>query len=232
MNWKKRSNEKEIMDDLQLEGIELFQTLDEIDLINKWLGGFESLIEKLEEIVSQYTGQLTITDLGCGSGWLLKQLEKKNWKNVTLVGLDANAAVIDYAQTQYNGNVQFVKSDVFEYMKSLEQEEGDILISSLFCHHFNDAELIQMMEIIQDKKAVFIINDLQRNPLAFHLFKLVGVVFRFSNMAKIDGSISIKRAFTKTDWERILASFPSANYSIEWKWAFRYLVVLDLRNRN
>ena len=89
-----------------------------------------------------------------------------------------------------------------------------------------------MMEIIQDKKAVFIINDLQRNPLAFHLFKLVGVVFRFSNMAKIDGSISIKRAFTKTDWERILASFPSANYSIEWKWAFRYLVVLDLRNRN
>ena len=32
MNWKKRSNEKEIMDDLQLEGIELFQTLDEIDV--------------------------------------------------------------------------------------------------------------------------------------------------------------------------------------------------------
>ena len=117
-------------------------------------------------------------------------------------------------------------------MNSLSSETSNVLVSSLFCHHFKDEELQQMMQIVEKKEAVFIVNDLQRNPLAFQLFKLVGFVFQLSNMAKVDGAISIQRAFTKLDWEKLLSTFRPNNYSIEWKWAFRYLVVLDLRNRN
>ena len=85
MSWKKRSNEKEIMDDIQLEGVELFHTLDEIDQINKWLGGFGSLIEKLEEIPGVKVGypkgafycivQLPIKNSDAFAQWLLEEFD-------------------------------------------------------------------------------------------------------------------------------------------------------------
>ncbi|MBD81534.1 MAG: hypothetical protein CL840_21630 [Crocinitomicaceae bacterium] len=224
MNWAIRSNEIELMDDLEIGGDKLISTLKEIDRINQLLGGFNSLIKRVEHYQSTTNSEVAISDLGCGSGWLLKQLESRLGKDSRLIGIDANASVVNYARSGYEGSISFKQIDVFDYIQSLDSSKLNIVLSSLFCHHFSNSELTRMIELLRTKNAVFIINDLHRHWLALNLFKLLGYAFNLGAMARTDGAISIRRGFKRIDWEQILSNVDSRLYKIEWKWAFRYQI--------
>jgi L-rhamnose mutarotase len=44
---------------------------------------------------------------------------------------------------------------------------------------------------------------------------------------KNDGPISVLRSFKKKEWIAILQKAGITNYTIHWKWAFRYLIIVD-----
>ena len=71
----------------------------------------------------------------------------------------------------------------------------------------------------------FFINDLQRHPFAYYSIKWITKIFSRSYMVKNDAPLSVSRGFTKAEWEKIFNSAGIKNFIIEWKWAFRYLVV-------
>ena len=101
----------------------------------------------------------------------------------------------------------------------------DIIFASLFCHHFTDEELIKMMAWMKANSTLgFFINDLHRHPVAYHFIKLTSRLFSSSYLVKNDAPLSVLRGFKKQDWQNILQKAGIRNYTIEWKWAFRYLV--------
>jgi hypothetical protein len=67
-----------------------------------------------------------------------------------------------------------------------------------------------------------VINDLHRSIIAYRLFQGLCFVFRLSEMSKKDGLISILRGFKKEELEQFSKKANFKNYSIQWKWAFRY----------
>jgi hypothetical protein len=67
-----------------------------------------------------------------------------------------------------------------------------------------------------------VINDLERSALAYRLFQALCFVFRLSEMSKKDGLISILRGFKREELEQFSKKANFKNYSIQWKWAFRY----------
>ena len=95
-----RTQETEIMDDFFLEGKELQEALDKIASINRLLGGNKLTLHGLKTLLkkSDATKTITIADIGCGNGDMLRMLAnygKKNNLNLTLIGIDANAFTIN-----------------------------------------------------------------------------------------------------------------------------------------
>src|SRR5689334_10353565 len=94
-DFSKRSQDIEQMDDLNSSGDIIRQTLRELEFINKWLGGNAVTMSGLSKILKHCDRrkQLVIADLGCGSGDMLKLIDRwaqRHGYSVRLVGFDAN----------------------------------------------------------------------------------------------------------------------------------------------
>ena len=98
-----RSNATEIMDDFSLQGEELRDALDKIAKINQFLGGNKLTLDGLKQLIKNSTKnkELTIVDIGCGNGDMLRTLADfadENGYNFNLIGIDANPFTVNYAQ--------------------------------------------------------------------------------------------------------------------------------------
>ena len=99
VNTTNRTDAIEIMDDLSMSGAVLCDTLDKLDTINKWLGGNAVTLNGIKKLVRNHpkSNELTIIDLGCGGGGMLRKIAnygRKNGYRFKLIGVDANEHII------------------------------------------------------------------------------------------------------------------------------------------
>ncbi len=71
-----------------------------------------------------------------------------------------------------------------------------------------------------------IINDLRRNILAYSGIKILSMIFSKSEFVKNDGPLSVRRAFTKKEFVKILSRTGVDNFIIKRMWSFRFLVII------
>jgi len=226
VNTKYRTEETEIMDDFSIKGDLLRDTLDKLASINKWLGGNKVTINGLKKLIKDHpkSQPLTIVDLGCGGGDILRdvaKLGKREGYIFNLIGIDANEDAILYAKelSKDYDNISFSHCDIFsEEFKTLKY---DIILTTLFLHHFKEEELINFLSVVLKKTSLgIVVNDLHRHKLAYYLFKLLCVTIK-NRMVIEDGLISVLRGFKRTELQYISKQL-KGNYQIKWKWAFRY----------
>ena len=221
-----RSNEPELMDDFSMKGELLRDTLDKLGKINKWLGGNHVTLNGLKKVlIDQPKNKLiTIIDLGCGHGESLRLIGdygRQEGYKFKLIGIDANQDAIDYAieLSQDYEELTFENIDIFS--EEFQDLDYDVVLSTLFLHHFNQDEIHNLLKIITSKaKLGIVVNDLHRNKVAYGLFKLLGLVIS-NHMIVQDGLTSILRAFKREELENISKQL-NLKSQICWKWAFRY----------
>jgi 2-polyprenyl-3-methyl-5-hydroxy-6-metoxy-1,4-benzoquinol methylase len=229
--FKFRSSQAELMDDLHLANEALKKNLDELELVNKYLGGNSIVIGALKKLHRQGllppNQSISIADLGCGGGDTLREIfkwGKQHNLKLQLFGVDANPFMIDYAQEkaqQKGADIEFKKLNIFS--KEFENERFDIIICSLFCHHFTDADLVKLFTQIQKQISIaFIINDLHRHWFAYYSIKYITKILRGSYLVQHDAPLSVLRAFKYRELENLLQQAHIQNYILHWKWAFRY----------
>ena len=220
-----RSTADEIMDDLDFTGDRLFQTLDQLATINKWLGGNAVTMSGLKALLEN-AGQTEtkIIDLGCGNGAMLREIAifgRKNKYKFNLLGLDANQTTIDYARqlsVDYP-EIKYIQQDVLS--QEFKRQQYDIALCTLFLHHFQDEIASDFVQTITQRATIgAVINDLHRHPLAYLLFTLL-TLFSRNELVKKDGLTSILRAFTREDLNAFAQQIKSKSI-IHWRWAFRY----------
>ncbi|MBL0739483.1 methyltransferase domain-containing protein [Flavobacterium sp. GN10] len=228
VNTKYRTEEIEIMDDFSLEGEELIGALDQIASINQLLGGNKLTLHGIKELLKKADTSKTITvaDIGCGNGDMLRMLAKYGKKqnlNFKLIGIDANAFTIDYARklSKDFSNIKYLCMDIFS--EEFNQLKYDIVLCTLTLHHFTSNQIADVMNTLNKNASIgIVVNDLHRSKLAYRLFELIGFVFNLNNMSRNDGLISILKGFKKKELENLSQKLNLKNYSINWKWAFRY----------
>ena len=229
MSFKNRSYEEELMDDLDSSGPVIEQTLKELELINRLLGGNQVTTNGLEILTSNSNETITIGDLGCGGGDILKlvaQWAEKRGKNIQMIGFDANPHIIQYAEKNCSAfsNISFETADIFS--EEFKERKFDIIICTLFTHHFHDDDLTRIFTQFKSQaKLGVVINDLHRHWLAYYSIKLLTQLFSKSEMVKYDGPLSVKRAFKRKDLTSILSKAGISNFDLKWKWAFRWQLV-------
>ncbi len=231
--FRHRSTQKEIMDDFNGAGAEMDQTLRELDAVNRILGGNNISIDGLQKFLNdrKVGASITIADLGCGGGDIMKKMadwgRKKNIQ-MALEGVDANPNIIGYAQnnTAEYSEITYKTLDIFS--DEFRQRKYDLIHCSLFTHHFTDEELVCLFGQLKDQVRIgIIINDLQRNWFAYYAIKYITAVFSRSAMVQNDGPISVLRAFHKKEWENILGQAGIKNFTMKWMWAFRWQVLIS-----
>ena len=233
--FHKRSTKEEIMDDLNCQGEVVSQTLRELEIINTWLGGNQVTLNALTKCLKQAdlasdNKPLRIADLGCGGGDMLKLIAeqfRKKGTPVELIGIDANPFILDYARknTKDFKEICFQQFDVLS--PNFKKEKYDIVNCTLFCHHFDDLSLKKLLNQLKDQTShAIIINDIHRHWLAYHSIKWLTAIFSKSEMVRYDAKISVLRSFRKEELERTIKEAGFINFSIEWKWAFRYEVII------
>lgn len=143
-----RSTHPEIMDDFEMEGELLRRTLDRLDWINKWLGGNQITVDGLKNLLKGIPKDqvIKIVDIGCGSGDMLRIVAKymrQEGRTVELTGIDANEFTVNYAREQSKAypEIQFLCQTI--PCDGFNNLEYDILMSTLFLHHFNDEQIFR-----------------------------------------------------------------------------------------
>lgn len=222
-----RSYKKEFLDQDDISFADIRQNMEELNVINTWLGGHHITLQAFKKILGK-NKSVSICEIGCGGGDNLLAIEKwcvKHGINVSLTGIDMKPACIAFAKsrTSFKTSVKWITSD---YQLVQFEPRPDIIFSSLFCHHFTDEELVaQLCWMKQNSVAGFFINDLQRHFLAYYSIKLITFLFSKSYLVKNDAPLSVLRGFTKEELQELLDKASITNAAINWKWAFRWIIV-------
>jgi 2-polyprenyl-3-methyl-5-hydroxy-6-metoxy-1,4-benzoquinol methylase len=231
--FDRRSGNIEIMDDLQCAGEVVNQTLRELEAVNRLLGGNDVTLAGLQELLKGRAnpGEITVADWGCGGGDMLKLIAdwgRRNNIKMRLIGIDANPNIIAFAINNCQGYPEII----FETANVLSEDFGkrkfDIVLTTLFIHHFTDDELVTLFRSVHRQAQIgMVINDIHRHWLAYYSIRLLTYFFSKSAMVKFDAPLSVMRAFRRSDWETLLAKAGIRTFTIRWKWAFRWLVVIQ-----
>ena len=150
INTKYRSSKAEIMDDFDLKGEVLHDALHKIARINQLLGGNKLTLQGVKNLLASVdrSEEITIVDLGCGNGDMLRILAdfgSKNNYRFNLIGVDANTFTIDHARklSSNYSNINYVAKDIFQL--NVADMNCDIVLLTLTLHHFKDNEIIDLL---------------------------------------------------------------------------------------
>jgi hypothetical protein len=231
ISTKTRTDKEELMDDFSIGGALLRDTLDKLENINRWLGGNAMTVKSLKKVLKNHPKEqeLSIADIGCGHGDILRDVAKfgrKNGYKMKLIGMDANPTAIAYAtelSTEFS-ELSFMTEDIFS--KEFKDRTFDVVLATLFLHHFKEEPLVSFLgDTLKQTKIAIVVNDLHRHKLAYYLFMVLSVFIK-NNMIIEDGLTSVLRGFKRKDLVKISQRI-KVKSQISWKWAFRFQWIIQ-----
>lgn len=180
--------------------------LHDLDSVSRLVLAHRPTLAFLDRIAAAHPGPLRILDVACGDGSMLRRIAR--WarrRNLTveLTGLDLNPWATQVAREfrQTTPPVGYIVSDVFDYAP---QPPPDVILSAHFTHHLPEPALIRFLAWMESTASLgWFVNDLHRHPNPYRLFTLLGKVAPWHPVIVSDGLISIRRAFTVEDWQRL-----------------------------
>ncbi len=231
-----RSQEAELMDDLNSSGEVIDQTLKELHTINRWLGGDHVTINGLNKLLAEIDNpqEIHILDIGCGGGDILKKIchwARKRSIPIKLTGVDANPNIVDYAQANTRDYPEISYQSVNIFSEEFKNISCDVVTATLFTHHFTQGELVRLFKQLKEQARYgMVINDLHRHWFAYHSIKILTKWFSRSEMVRNDAAVSVLRSFRKNELQTIMKSCGIDDYDLKWYWAFRWQLIARWRS--
>ncbi|WP_435356444.1 methyltransferase domain-containing protein [Emticicia sp. SJ17W-69] len=253
MTFTTRSYQAELLDNEDIPTEDLYQNLRELDFINRTLGGHSVILDGIRYFInlifkintennklpinskyidnSNISENIFIYEIGSGGGDNLRAigqfLSKKSIAH-QLGGVDLKEDCVRFAES-FNSNSSKINYQIADYqLATFPNGKPHIIFNSLFCHHFRDESLVEMLLwMYKNAEVGFIIADLHRHPLAYYSIKLLTKLFSKSYLVKNDAPLSVLRGFTRKEWEILLKKAGIKKYKIKWKWAFRWLILVE-----
>src|SRR5215203_4045001 len=200
-DFQKRSSKPERIDTGDYTSEEYDRFLREIRLVNRFAGDNRALKNSLlREITRRDLREISVLDVGAGSGELLRVIAKfarKTNRKVNLCGLELNARSADSILEESTdfAEIKSVRGTALDL--PFADKSFDYAICSLFTHHFGDENVIKILRELSRvaRRKIFVI-DLHRHRAAYFFYRIFCAAFRISPLVREDGLLSILKSFT------------------------------------
>jgi 2-polyprenyl-3-methyl-5-hydroxy-6-metoxy-1,4-benzoquinol methylase len=223
LDFSGRASLPEIMDDAGLDAATYAAVIADLARVNTITRARPPTLAWLKRQAAGMNS-FTLVDVGFGHGDMLRAIAR--WARGTgiaaeLVGVDLNprSAPVAEAATDPGLRVRYVTGRA----EALDVAP-DFIISSLVAHHMDDAELAAFIGWMDTAaRRGWLINDLHRHPIAWAGFRALAAVLGWHPVVAHDGALSVRRAFTRADWARLLAA-AGVSAQVRWHIPFRWTV--------
>jgi hypothetical protein len=140
-----------------------------------------------------------------------------------LAGIDLNprSAIEAQAATPDGMHIAWQTGDVFDHVPD---PLPDFIISSQFAHHLTDAQALDFLRWL-DKHAArgWLIADIHRHVIPYYGFRVLCWIARWHRIVRLDGTISVARSFTPSEWRAMLDRAGLAA-TVKWHALFRITI--------
>jgi hypothetical protein len=217
-----RVDQLELLDLGEGSSADVAQNLAEMWRTNRYLGGLSALTQHLYPRLAAQAGPVSVLDLGTGradipaavAGWA-----RARGLDVTVVGVDWSARNLAIARQRLGPQpaVNLLRADAVRL--PLARRGVDYVISSLFLHHFQPPDVVELLRgAFECARRGIVMTDLIRAwlPLAgFHQ-----PIFARNRLTRLDGATSIRRAYTPSELIELagMAGLPQARVVCHWPW--------------
>jgi SAM-dependent methyltransferase len=225
-----RRDEPEWLDRTDIDPKELESVLRDLARFNQAFLGHYPLLRWLGKAIraAPKEAPLTIVDVGCGYGDLLRAIRRwssQNGFDFNLVGIDLNPVTIRIARaaTSAGDRIDFRAMDIFELNPTIQ---ADFIVSSLLTHHLSDDEISEFLRLMEQvARQGWAVCDLQRSRLLYHFIGLSSRAARLHPMITHDGQISVARSLRRAEWTQRIAEAGLSSKDVEIRWfLFRFLI--------
>nr|WP_051083456.1 methyltransferase domain-containing protein [Sphingomonas sp. Mn802worker] len=147
-----------------------------------------------------------LLDVGYGDGDMLRRIVrwgKQRGVEFECVGIDLNprSEIAARADTPEAYGIDYRTGDYAD----LAGESWDFVISSLVAHHMTRDQLVAFLAFMDAHARVgWLINDLHRHRFAYAGWPLLAGLFRWHEIVRHDGHLSIARGYRPAEWPPLL----------------------------
>ena len=230
LDLSQRSAASEWLDGTDTSPEELALVLRDIASFNGAMLGHWPVIAWLRRATQDATKEaaLTLLDVGCGCGDLLRVIRRwarKRGLTINLIGLDRSRETIRIAEvaTDEADQIDYRVTDIFDFVPPMPI---DFVISSLLTHHMSNDQIVNFLRWMEaTARKGWLIYDLQRHPVPFHFIGLMGKLTRLHPIVIHDGRISVTRSLTRTEWLARIDEANIARDAVQMRWfLFRFAI--------
>lgn len=224
-----RADAKELMDAEEVDLATFAACLQDLERINRWSGAYRITLGWLDRLQRTHGARrLVVLDVGSGHGDMLRRIGawgEARGVALDLIGVDRNPhAATAAARATPAGPIRYLAADVFDLSPALRP---DAVISALFAHHLDDAQLIRFLRWMEARARLgWLINDLHRHAIPYWIARWTPALLHMNRLVRHDASVSVARAFARRDWQRLLeqAGLAGPPTEVSWRFPFRYAV--------
>lgn len=220
------------MDDSSLPREEFRIALDELEVINRTLGGYRASLGGVARLVPEGARRLSVLDVGAGAGDFLRRLAAwSDRRGIALeaLGIDIVAAIVEHARERSRGvpGLRFERADLL----SLDGgSRYDVVHAAMMLHHMTDEEAVPALRKMHDlARRGVVINDIHRHRIAYHGIRLLTALLSRSRLVRHDAAVSVLRSFRRRELVELVSRAGLPAPHVRWRWAFRWEVVVPKR---
>ena len=176
-----RRVEPELLDGLGVEDPQAQRSRDDLRRIHRAMGTLPIVQRALNRGTTGFVPR-TLLELGAGDGSLMLRLARRQasrWPDVRVTLLDRLNLVAPLTLDglrEVGWTPRVVAMDVFDWLARRDDTRWDVVIATLFVHHFSSGELARLLAGIAARTCVFICCEPRRSALALAASHLVGLV--------------------------------------------------------
>jgi 2-polyprenyl-3-methyl-5-hydroxy-6-metoxy-1,4-benzoquinol methylase len=228
MTLSMRSTLAEEMDDVDVDIGSYQRCLAELDLINRITFTHRPTLRWLAHATRHlpHGATISVLDVAYGHGDLLRAAARwadRRGLNAQLSGIDLNprSAAAARAATPRGIDIDYQTGDVFSHTP---RAPVDFIVSSQFTHHLTDRDVVRFLTWLEkNSRNGWHIADLQRHPVPYYGFRILGRAMGWHRIVRSDGTISIAGSFRRGEWHAYL-NIAGLKAEITWHTAFRLCV--------
>ena len=196
----RESQTRELLDG-PLPASDLKATLDDLDRLNTWFGGYALTLTRIRRVARRLppAQRLVVVDVGGGRGDLAVRIvrwARRVGRPVQVIVLDRDPSMLALARRRTLRYPEIVLVCGDATALPLRPAAADVAVAALPIHHRAPDEASAALVAMAAAARVVVVNDLLRTPASLALVWLATRVLRLHPVSCHDGPVSVRRAYS------------------------------------